>query len=87
MSDQTLPQPQTPSGATTLDVRPILANGEEPLALILETAESTPIGEPLLLIAPFEPVPLYGMLGARGFEHTTECVAADEWHVRFIRRG
>lgn len=68
-----------------LDVRPILADGGEPFVLILETAVPLSAGESLLLIAPFEPVPLYAALAERGFTHQTEAVRADEWWVLFTR--
>lgn len=71
--------------AKTLDVRPILAEGGEPFVLIMETAMPLHAGESLLLTAPFEPVPLYTALAARGFTHQAEAVGADEWWVLFTR--
>jgi uncharacterized protein (DUF2249 family) len=68
-----------------LDVRPILAEGGEPFALILETAAPLKTGETLLLIAPFEPVPLYQVLFERGFSHETRFMGAGEWWVLFTR--
>lgn len=69
--------------ATVLDVRPDLAAGGEPFVQIMEAAAQIPAGGSLVLIAPFEPAPLYDALGSRGFMHATQCVAADEWVVRF----
>jgi hypothetical protein len=40
----------------------------------------------LLLRAPFEPIPLYAVLGLRGFTHWAEARAADDWSVWFWRR-
>lgn len=71
--------------ATTLDVRDELAAGGEPFVRIMEAASSIPSGQSLVIVAPFEPVPLYGALGGRGFTHETECVATDEWVVKFTR--
>jgi uncharacterized protein (DUF2249 family) len=71
--------------ATVLDVRPVLEQGGEPFVQIMEAAEHLPAGRALVLVAPFEPVPLYGALGARGFAHATQRLAADEWVVRFTR--
>jgi hypothetical protein len=51
----------------------------------METAERVPPGKSLVLIAPFEPAPLYQALAGRGFSHATERVADDEWIVRFVR--
>jgi uncharacterized protein (DUF2249 family) len=71
--------------AEILDVRPVLAEGGEPFVQIMETAERVPPGKSLVLIAPFEPAPLYQALAGRGFSHATERVADDEWIVRFVR--
>ena len=71
--------------AEILDVRPILEQGGEPFVLVMETAERVPPGRSLVLTASFEPVPLYGALGSRGFSHATERVSDDEWIIRFTR--
>ncbi len=76
---------QHESPIATLDVRPDLARGDEPFVKIMEAAAATGPGQSLVIIAPFEPVPLYGVLGAQGFTYQTECVALDEWIVRFTR--
>ncbi len=70
---------------TVLDVRPELEQGGEPFVRIMEAASAIIPGGTLVIIAPFEPVPLYDVLGARGFSHETEKVAADEWMVQFTR--
>jgi uncharacterized protein (DUF2249 family) len=70
-----------------LDVRPILARGEEPLATILEHAGRVPAGHVLCLRAPFEPVPLYAVLAERGFSARAERLAPDDWRVWFHRAG
>ncbi len=38
------------------------------------------------MIQSFEPIPLYSLLAELGFEHETEKVADDEYHVYFYRR-
>ncbi|HEX8997084.1 MAG TPA: DUF2249 domain-containing protein [Ktedonobacterales bacterium] len=73
------------TAATTLDVRPTLEQGGEPFVEIMEAAAGIGPGESLVIIAPFEPAPLYGALGSRGFTHLTQSRAADEWVVRFTR--
>jgi hypothetical protein len=40
-----------------------------------------------VLRAPFEPVPLYTVLGKRGFVHWAESRAADDWTIWFWREG
>jgi hypothetical protein len=54
---------------------------------IMEAASSIKPGGTLVIVAPFEPVPLYAVLEARGFAHETEKVAADEWVVCFSRHA
>lgn len=76
---------QTDAATPTLDVRPILANGDEPFVTILETAYPIPVSQSFLLIAPFETVPLYAVLEARGFSHQTEKISDAEWHMLFTR--
>jgi uncharacterized protein (DUF2249 family) len=71
---------------TVLDVRPELEQGGEPFVRIMEAAANITPGETLVIVAPFEPVPLYAVLEGRGFGHETERVAADEWVVCFSRR-
>ena len=73
------------AAAAVLDVRPTLERGDEPFVEIMTAAERIPLGESLIIIAPFEPAPLYGALGGRGFSHATHCVSASEWIIRFTR--
>jgi hypothetical protein len=73
------------AAATVLDVRPTLANGGEPFEAIMTAAAGIQPGETLVIVAPFEPAPLYGALGAQGFAHATQRVAADEWVAQFTR--
>ncbi len=75
------------AATTVLDVRPELEAGGEPFVRIMEAAARIAPGNSLVIIAPFEPVPLYGALEGRGFAHATQRVAADEWVVRFTREG
>ena len=70
---------------TVLDVRPELEQGGEPFVRIMEAASVIKPGGTLVIVAPFEPVPLYAVLGVQGFAHETEKVAADEWVVCFSR--
>ncbi len=54
---------------TSLDVRALLAESNEPFDVIMAAVESLPPGGVLELTAPFEPVPLYKVLGGLGFVH------------------
>ncbi|MBI5661525.1 MAG: DUF2249 domain-containing protein [Ignavibacterium album] len=55
-----------------LDVRPILDQGRDPFNDIMSKVKELKEEEVLLLINSFEPVPLYSVLGNKGFEHWTE---------------
>ena len=70
-----------------LDVREDIRAGREPFNRIVATVKGLGPDEALVLRAPFEPVPLYAVLGARGFRHWTECLAADDWRVWFYAAG
>jgi uncharacterized protein (DUF2249 family) len=52
-----------------LDTRPIFARGESPCHAIDEAAATLIPGQPLVLIVPFQPVPLYAKLNDQGFTH------------------
>lgn len=55
-----------------LDVRPILNQGIDPFKDIMTRIKELKADEVLLIINSFEPVPLYSVLGNRGFQHWTE---------------
>jgi uncharacterized protein (DUF2249 family) len=67
------------------DVRDEIAQGGEPFARIMAAVAALGPDDALLLRTPFEPVPLYGVLGRRGFSHWTERRAPDDWTVWFWR--
>jgi uncharacterized protein (DUF2249 family) len=68
-----------------VDVRATIHRGEEPFAAIMAAVGRLTPDEMLVLRAPFEPVPLYAVLGKRGFAHWTERRADDDWLVWFYR--
>ena len=72
---------------TTLDVRPMLAAGEEPFDAIMTAAQGVGAGQVLELTAPFEPVPLYSVLGRLGFAYATEARPDGAFVVRFRQTG
>lgn len=78
---------ETKSDTIALDVRPILAGGDEPFTLIMQTAVGIPTGGVLELTAPFEPRPLYRVMSEKGFAHVTEPRSPVEWVVRFKNLG
>jgi hypothetical protein len=69
-----------------LDVRPILAEGGEPLGPIMRLAATVPPGGLLILDAPFDPAPLRRVLGNKGFDAYRRALAPDHWRVWFRRR-
>jgi uncharacterized protein (DUF2249 family) len=70
-----------------LDVRPLLASGEEPFRVIMKAVEQVPPGGVLVLDAPFDPAPLRRLLGSRGFTLEMEELAEDHFRIRFTRPG
>lgn len=67
-----------------LDVRPILRAGGEPFSAIMETVNGLAAGQSFRLLATFEPVPLYGVLAKKGFDHTVRQIGGGDWEVMFI---
>ncbi|MBI3372671.1 MAG: DUF2249 domain-containing protein [Betaproteobacteria bacterium] len=71
--------------ATQLDVRALLEAGHDPFGVIIEFARSVGPGGDLVLIAPFDPVPLRGVLAQDGFDSFAEQVAPRLWRAYFRR--
>lgn len=69
----------------TLDVRPYLARGEEPFALIRSRVDALAAGQGVSIIAPFLPAPLIELLKGEGFQSTMEHRADGAWSVSFWR--
>lgn len=55
-----------------LDARPIIDSGKDPFLDIMNKVKSLKDDEVLLIINSFEPIPLYTVLGNKGFNHWTE---------------
>ena len=64
-----------------LDVRPILRAGGEPFTVIMEALAGLAAGQRLRLLATFEPVPLYTVLGRKGFDHAAREIGGGDWEV------
>jgi uncharacterized protein (DUF2249 family) len=71
--------------AARLDVRVAQRAGQEPLADILRAVRTLPPGGILALRNTFEPLPLYAVLGRRGFEAWAHRLAADDWEIFFAQ--
>jgi uncharacterized protein (DUF2249 family) len=70
----------------TLDVREDLGKGREPFSKIMNAVGQLRPDEKLLLVAPFEPVPLFSVLGRQGFDHQSKQIQSGDWEVLFTRR-
>ena len=71
--------------ACTLDIRPIFASGASPCGLIDQAVASLKPNQTFVLIAPFEPIPLFTKLRAQGFEHQSAPQADGSWKIVFER--
>jgi len=70
----------------TVDARPIIAAGGKPFDTIMTAVAALAEHEELVVLAPFEPVPLEGVLGSQGFSYETADLGDGDWQVTF-RRG
>ena len=71
----------------TLDVRDDLRAGREPLGRILDAVSRLGEAQGLRLLATFEPLPLYRVLEAKGFEHVARRAGSADWEVVFRPRA
>lgn len=69
-----------------IDIRPLLARGEEPLPVIRSHVAALKEQETLTVVAPFLPSPLIELLRGDGFHTTIEHLPDGAWRVCF-RRG
>lgn len=65
-ADRAPSPPQSPAGLHLLDVRPILAQGTDPLTAILAALQPLAAGSVLVVTAPFRPRPLEALLANKG---------------------
>ena len=63
----------------------LLAKGGEPIAEIMEVAGQVTGDEALVVYAPFEPVPLEGVLGEQGFAYVADQLDGGDWRTTFHR--
>jgi uncharacterized protein (DUF2249 family) len=68
-----------------LDVRPLLARGEEPLPSIRRAVDALHPGDRLELVAPFLPSPLIEKLASEGFASVVTNTGGGAWTVLFWR--
>jgi len=70
-----------------LDVRPVLAAGNDPLNLILEKVNSLEAGKCLKIINTFEPTPLIIMLEKKGFVTYTDTISDELIETYFYKKS
>ncbi len=68
-----------------LDVRPIFASGGTPCEAIDAAVAQVLPGQPLVLLVPFEPVPLYAKLENQGFTRQAQKLDDGTWRIEFRR--
>ncbi len=69
----------------TVDARPIIKAGGEPFDQIMAAVDGLEDNEDLVVLAPFEPVPLEGVLGSQGFSFDAVELGNGDWQVTFSR--
>ncbi len=74
-----------PADVVDLDVRPILAGGQDPFHLILQKVGALRTGQTLRIINDFDPVPLVQLLGKRGFQTYGEVLDGGVFHTYFFK--
>ncbi|RKD20065.1 hypothetical protein BCY91_00090 [Pelobium manganitolerans] len=75
----------TEAHTKTLDVRPLLESGKDPLKQILAQVKELPTGHTLKIVNTFEPVPLIKMLSAKGFEVFVDTQSTDLIETYFYK--
>jgi uncharacterized protein (DUF2249 family) len=75
------------ANTTTLDVREDIRAGREPFSKIMAAVAGLAAQENLLIIAPFEPAPLFQVLARQGFAHESKQSPAGDWQVLFFRNA
>ncbi len=78
-----------PGNATRvrLDVRPVLARGEEPFTVIMQAVDQLAAGQVLALDTPFDPGPLHKVMAGKGFEHATTGIEDGHFVTEYWRPG
>jgi len=70
-----------------MDVRPLLAQGSDPLQSVVELAAAVEPGGRFTLAAPFNPLPLRRVLSQMGFSSQAHKLDDQHWHIILERDG
>ena len=73
--------------AAEMDARPLQKTGQEPFSVIVAAVREVGVGNVLRLRNTFEPVPLYDVLGLRGFVHFARQHGPEDWEILFLNIG
>ncbi|HSN07935.1 MAG TPA: DUF2249 domain-containing protein, partial [Hanamia sp.] len=76
----------TPDQIVSIDVRPIINSGQDPLNLIIEKVKSIPAGSVLKIINSFEPTPLISLLNKQGFESLVDNIDDETVETYFYKK-
>ncbi|MGJ7921868.1 DUF2249 domain-containing protein [Neobacillus sp. LXY-4] len=68
-----------------MDVREDIQNKQEPFQKIMEAITGLGQNDTFILHAPFEPVPLYAVMKAKGFEYNAEELGEKHWQITFLK--
>lgn len=66
-----------------LDIRPLLARGEEPFPAILALVDQLGPADEMVIISPFVPAPLIERMQSAGYEVRPEHQSDGSWTTRF----
>jgi uncharacterized protein (DUF2249 family) len=72
--------------ALVLDVREDICRGREPFSKVMMAVASLALDQDLVVLAPFEPIPMYHVLAQQGLRHSTETTPEGDFKVRFSRQ-
>ena len=71
--------------APHLDVRPLLASGQDPFAQVMSASAKVPPGGFLVVDAPFDPAPLRRVLAGKGFTSLGRQMGPGHWRICWRR--
>src|SRR3954454_8455038 len=71
--------------APHLDVRPLLASGQDPFTQVMSTAARIPRGGFMVVDAPFDPAPLRRVLAGKGFTSLGRQIGPGHWRICWCR--
>lgn len=75
-----------PENIVTLDVRPTIESGKDPLKDIMNSVKSVPDGGALKVINSFEPTPLIKLLEKQGYEYFVDSEHEDAVETWFYKK-